>query len=124
MNGTFGRLGNSISLRWKLLHVLGPLLGSSLNKQKAANAIRQVADLCNLDLLEVVHQGLGIGLPVDFGLTGERFLIESVLKKYVRQHPSVFFDVGANVGDYSKELRRAFPAARIYAFEPNINAFE
>ncbi len=30
----------------------------------------------------------------------------------------IFFDVGANVGQTSREIQRAFPAARIFAFEP------
>jgi FkbM family methyltransferase len=35
-----------------------------------------------------------------------------------------FFDVGANVGHYSRALRKYFPYARIWAFEPHPEAFK
>jgi FkbM family methyltransferase len=48
---------------------------------------------------------------------------ELAAMRYVRDRvgrgDAVLFDVGANVGDYSLELRQCFgPAARIFAFEP------
>lgn len=57
-------------------------------------------------------------------ISGEQFVISKVLKKYIKSEKPIFFDVGANVGDYAKELRIEFPNAIIYAFEPNANTFE
>ena len=36
----------------------------------------------------------------------------------------IVFDVGANVGDYSKEMLRIKPSLSVYAFEPDKDAFE
>jgi len=52
-------------------------------------------------------------------VTGEKFMIAQVLKSYFEDNEQlVFFDVGANVGNYSKLLARHFSRARIYSFEP------
>ena len=55
----------------------------------------------------------------NYYLSGEKFLIHTILKKYIEQRQPVFFDIGANIGDYSIELGLEFPDASIYAFEPN-----
>lgn len=39
-----------------------------------------------------------------------------------RINPAVIFDVGADVGDYSRKLREVLPNTRIYAFEPGSKA--
>ncbi|HEY9003103.1 MAG TPA: FkbM family methyltransferase [Mucilaginibacter sp.] len=56
---------------------------------------------------------------------GERVFVEKVLlglnKTAIKP---VFFDVGANVGEYSLVLREYFPNAEIYSFEPVKNTFE
>ena len=36
---------------------------------------------------------------------------------------STFFDVGANVGQTTREALRRFPSARVYAFEPHPTSF-
>ena len=36
----------------------------------------------------------------------------------------VIFDVGANVGQYARMVRKAMPGARIFSFEPGPAAFE
>lgn len=38
--------------------------------------------------------------------------------------PSVAVDVGANTGRSTRDIREAFPKARIYAFEPILRSFE
>lgn len=53
---------------------------------------------------------------------------ELVAMRYVRDRigraDPVLFDVGANIGGYSEELRRCFgPAARIFAFEPGLETY-
>lgn len=50
--------------------------------------------------------------------TGEAFFLERVLAPNFDGEPCVF-DVGANLGEYSRNVRKAIPNASIYAFEPN-----
>lgn len=45
------------------------------------------------------------------------------MKKIGSPDNHTIFDVGANVGEYSKILRAHFPAAQIYAFEPHPKTF-
>lgn len=50
---------------------------------------------------------------------GEKFFIENILPNlFERGFQPVFFDVGANTGQYAIGLRKCFPDAHIYAFEP------
>jgi len=47
-----------------------------------------------------------------------------IIKKISKINPEVIFDVGANVGNYAKEVIRFCPHAKIYAFEPVLKTFE
>lgn len=74
----------------------------------------------NRALLKFVARGMGYGLfgsPTD---TGERWFIQNVLAKH---DPQVCFDIGANVGGYSRELLSG-TSARVHAFEPVASTFE
>lgn len=53
-------------------------------------------------------------------LSGEK----NLLKRLRKENLKVFFDVGANIGDYSKEVKEFFPNAKIYSFEPVKGTFE
>ena len=57
-------------------------------------------------------------------VSGEYFVISSVLTKYLENKQPIIFDVGANIGNYSEILNTFFPNATIYSFEPNKNTFE
>lgn len=46
---------------------------------------------------------------------GETFFVERIL---THLNPRVAFDVGANVGNYSRMLLKALPDAEVHAFEP------
>lgn len=48
---------------------------------------------------------------------------EWFLNKISQEEIEVIFDVGANIGGYSKLLRSYFPKASIFAFEPHPNTF-
>lgn len=50
--------------------------------------------------------------------SGEKWVLENVVRKACHGRPVVIFDVGANVGDYSLLLRDMLPSATIFAFEP------
>lgn len=62
----------------------------------------------------------------DITKNGELFFIKYVHQYYHKSDgPVVLFDVGANIGNYSKQLNRVFTGNRmIYAFEPFSKVFE
>jgi FkbM family methyltransferase len=95
-----------------------------MSSSSVQTAIRRLASQVNLDLLDIAYWNMGIDKPADFDLSGERYLIRTVLKNLISSPEPTCFDVGANVGEYSMELRREFPGASIYAFEPNSNAYD
>lgn len=82
------------------------------------------ASLAGLDLLIVAYNHIGILNYSDETVSGECFLVSTVLKDRLAGVPKpVLFDVGANVGKYSKMLQQEFPCSQIYAFEPNGSTF-
>ncbi len=46
------------------------------------------------------------------------------LRSYLKPNTKVIFDVGANIGDWSKMASRYAPNAKIYAFEPHPKIFK
>ena len=74
-------------------------------------------------LFKISQAGMNIGsggVPSD---DGEEWFI-----RYLSQNKSnnkeVLFDVGANVGEYSKMLRKYFPKGEIHAFEPSGHTYK
>lgn len=100
-------------------------LFGAVGKENSARAIKAIAAASGIDLLVLAYNEMGILKPENEDRTGERYLIYKFLKKtFVNNASPVFFDVGANIGKYALMLRDAFPEAKVYAFEPNINAFK
>jgi FkbM family methyltransferase len=65
-------------------------------------------------------RGLGVLNYESSRISGEDHLIREVLSSRVgRDERPVFFDVGANVGAYTRLLSDRFPNALIHAFEPH-----
>lgn len=66
----------------------------------------------------------------DFRTNGERRFVEDLLRYIVRSEPEwvVFFDIGANVGEYTKMLLEKCAdlqiTAEIHVFEPTRSCFE
>lgn len=62
----------------------------------------------------------GMGLNINGGIlkTGEEVVLSNLAKKIDKEKEIVVFDIGANVGNYSKLIIRYLPNAKIYAFEP------
>ncbi len=68
-------------------------------------------------------KGMGVSLDGNLSDTGEEFILSKLSSKKTK----IIFDIGANVGHYSKELVKYFPNSKIYAFEPvseNIIAYK
>ena len=81
----------------------------------------------NIDPLLLAYKSIGILKWKNTLISGESFVINEVipfLLKKSKDNPLVLFDVGSNVGNYARELRKRFNEARIFAFEPNVYAFQ
>lgn len=107
----------------KILRILcAPFIPAG--QKQGAKAIKAIAALTGVDLLTLAYNEMGILKCENEERTGEKFFIHKFLKKLFADNPRpVLFDVGANVGKYSIMLRDSYPEAKIYAFEPNANAF-
>lgn len=66
------------------------------------------------------------GYGYDFRGSGELFLLKKLRGKFNDLQYITIFDVGANSGEYSKEVIKIFNGLnyKIYAFEPSKNTFE
>jgi FkbM family methyltransferase len=73
----------------------------------------------NLALFHMSLRGLGILNYKNDRVSGEKYFIEKVLPVVLKNNSPVFFDIGANIGNYSALLLNRFPSATIYAFEPH-----
>jgi FkbM family methyltransferase len=66
-------------------------------------------------------RGLGILNYESNKISGE----ESFIKNYItKMDNGIIFDIGANIGDYAKSLRKSNQAVDIYAFEPHPVTFK
>jgi FkbM family methyltransferase len=64
-------------------------------------------------------RGLNIGGGWDIRESGELWLLDQLAPHLRSRKPAVVFDVGANVGSYSREVvRRLGGGLRLYCFEP------
>lgn len=70
-------------------------------------------------------ESIGIGFRTGDPLQAEEWFIESVLTDiFCDSKAPVFFDIGANVGEYSSRLASNLSHSRIYSFEPNPMTFQ
>lgn len=84
-----------------------------------------VNTLKKTDILTYAYNNIGILKWANDEISGEKFVIEKVLKTRLSfENELILFDVGANIGRYSIMLSETLPCSQIYAFEPNIYAFE
>lgn len=75
-------------------------------------------------LLKISLRGLGILNYYDRFVSGENYFVSHILPRLLKNNPPIFFDVGANQGDYSIMLADKFPEAKIFAFEPHPKNYE
>jgi FkbM family methyltransferase len=110
-----------------LLLKISKTLANAIPKQLRLKISIIISKLLWLRAEEVFYFRSGILKYEDEYISGEKFLKEIILKRLFAEHSietPVLFDVGANTGDYSKNLREVYPCSKIYAFEPNPNAFQ
>ncbi|MBS0207836.1 MAG: FkbM family methyltransferase [Planctomycetes bacterium] len=89
----------------------------------AERMVIDLANKCGLNLLDLAYHNIGVNKWETPEVSGETFVIERVLTRLIKKPTPMFFDVGANEGDYSMALRAQFPTARIVAFEPQPQIF-
>jgi FkbM family methyltransferase len=83
-----------------------------------------LAKITKTNLTTVGYYQKGILIYGSAEITGEKFVIENVLLQKINIPTPIFFDVGANVGLYSLSLKKRFPDAIVYAFEPNPSTYK
>lgn len=76
----------------------------------------KILKLMNVDLLSHAHVQIGVGHNTYF--SGEKGIIDDQIFSILEREPKVVFDVGANVGHYSTDLRNRFAKSEIHCFEP------
>jgi FkbM family methyltransferase len=74
----------------------------------------------NRRLFRIAASGLGVGNH-NIERRDELRLLQKLSK--VLPPEAIILDVGANIGQYARIARKAFPEAQIYSFEPNPAAF-
>ena len=85
----------------------------------AHKALRKINEV----LFRMSLRGLGILNYENDRVSGESHFIRKVLPSIIKNDAPVFFDIGANVGNYSASLSGRFPNAIIHAFEPHPKNF-
>lgn len=73
-------------------------------------------------LHRVALAGMNVGCPCNVGESGEWRVLRLIARLFPGEMPTVF-DVGANVGHYSKAVLRELPAAKLHSFEPSPKTF-
>lgn len=88
-------------------------------KLAVSKAILILSRLFRIDLLSVAHKEIGIIRDAGHITKGEIYLIDKILPRLLTKEKPTFFDVGANIGEYSELLKKRFPGANVVALEPN-----
>lgn len=68
--------------------------------------------------------GLNFGTGDSVNHSGEICVLNYLQQKYKKNTDLIIFDVGANVGDYTKSVLSFFDNAHIFCFEPSKTTFE
>ncbi|MCK5823620.1 MAG: FkbM family methyltransferase [Bacteroidales bacterium] len=106
----------------KVKHLILKIYQKIIGKKTSKRIISLISKLAGINLLIFAYNEIGI---FDFNEKDEENFIENILKLFLNKKDDyVFFDVGANVGNYTKLLLKHIPNCKVYSFEPNINTFK
>ena len=109
----FRQLRSLVQFIW--LFIIGPKITRDI--------IRTLAKLARIDLLHFAHEERGIARSQNLEVSGEKSFVHNTLPALFSTEDPIVFDIGANIGSFSKEIITTFPKARIFAFEPHPNTF-
>lgn len=73
----------------------------------------------DLDLMAVAHEFKGINSYVRSSKIDEIDFVQRFVRMRFKNKKTVIFDVGANIGLYTRLIKESLPYASIYSFEPN-----
>ena len=92
--------------------MFGGIIKCMLGKKRFQGLFKKMHKIC--------LSGMNIGLGADPKNSGEIIVLEYIKRKSTNKNKLVIFDVGANIGDYSRLLEEFFSdRADIYCFEPS-----
>jgi len=77
----------------------------------------------NYRLFKTLLKCLGVNNWENSYVSGEDWVIKTLLKQYGFKTGGVFFDVGANIGNYAKEVLDYYPNTQGFLFEPHPTSF-
>lgn len=78
----------------------------------------------NKFLYNCALRGLGVLNYQDMKVSGEiRFLNYNLKPDYLKKNKYVVFDVGANIGHYTKLIKGIMPSSIVFSFEPHPETF-
>lgn len=89
-------------------------------KQQVKFFVLWITNKIPMSTLRILSKFANLSLGKGFGATTLQLEVETVaiFSRKMKINIQNIFDVGANVGLYSEELRKEFPYAKITAFEP------
>ena len=92
-------------------------------RAQSYSAAKLLCRAAKLDSLSLYYDLEGMMAARNMEVSGEAFFIRGPLKMAMPKSRQVVFDVGANRGQYTAEIRRNYSNARVIAFEPNPSSF-
>lgn len=108
----------------QVIKIIRLVINKILGTNNIKKAIILMAQISGIDLLTVAYNKMGILKYQSDKVSGEEFVINTVLPRVLNKCHQIFFDVGANIGNFSKKLKTNFNQATIYSFEPNIFTYK
>lgn len=111
-------------MKTRILYLFATIFSKFISKKQVGSLIKVLAHKNHIDLLLFTYNSIGILNFTDEN-SGEYFFINNLLSdSYSSKEKLIFFDVGANIGNYSRILANRFPQAKIVAFEPTSEPFQ
>lgn len=94
-------------------------------KKYSYRIVELIIDYFKIDTAKFYFKSRGFGNWREIAEKGEKNVIENIVLPEIKtkKHP-MFIDVGANIGNYSKQLNALVQSSIIYAFEPLPLAYE
>lgn len=103
----------------KIRNKMRQMIVAMYRRFAARRSLKWLNDL----LFDCSLRGLGIMNFESDRVSGESYFVNRLLPKLVPTDTPVFFDIGANEGDYSLLLLEKFPHSQIIAMEPHPATF-
>lgn len=75
-------------------------------------------------LFNLSLRGLGILNFENDRLSGEHYFLQHLASNKNHSNKLIIFDIGANIGSYSNKIKKLYPTAEIYAFEPHPKTYK